>query len=424
GNHGEDVKECYYYLDSTPTHSYMKMLYKYPQSEYPYSLLVEENRKRGLSDPEYELEDTGVFDENRYWDVTAEYAKNTPNDVLCRYTVANRGPEEATLHVIPVLWYRNTWIWGCKHEGCTKKPSMKQHKAGELHCSHETLGQTTFIADKDPSGKLPAFLFTENETNYSRLYNVDNYTPYTKDAFHRYIVNGEKDAINHKSRGTKVGMHYMATVKPGEQQTFQVRFFLQSEKPNTNSYFSSESFDKVFAQRMKEADEFYEKAIPNKCPQQRAVARQAYAGLLWSKQFYHYIIKDWLSGDPEMPAPPRERFEGRNKEWGHLFNRDVISMPDKWEYPWYASWDLAFHMLPFAAIDIDFAKDQLLLFLREWYMHPNGQIPAYEFAFGDVNPPVHAWAVRKVYKATGPRGSRDHRFLARCFQKLILNFTW
>ncbi|XP_033111572.1 uncharacterized protein YMR196W-like [Anneissia japonica] len=422
GNHGEDCKECYYYLDSTPSHSYMKILYKYPQEAYPYSRLVNENASRGISKPELELEDTGVFDEKRYWDVFTEYAKNGPNDILCRITVANRGPDTATIHVLPQLWYRNTWIWGCSHEGCTMKPKMSMQKDGKVLCSHESLDKFYYVCDVGPDGKNVDIHFTENETNMEKLYDVEHYTKFFRDAFHRYIIEGEVGAVDARQRGTKCAPIYVLEVPGGEERTVKVRLFSKDEDPG-ESYFG-DVFDQVFADRIKEADAFYATVIPSCDPEKTRVARQAYASLLWSKQFYHYIVKDWLQGDKDQPPPPESRHYGRNIEWKHLFNRDIVSMPDKWEYPWYASWDLAFHMIPFARVDPDFAKQQLLMFLREWYMAPNGQMPAYEFAFGDVNPPVHAWAVFRVFKMTGERGERDRVFLARCFQKLLLNFTW
>jgi hypothetical protein len=412
GNHGEDVKECYFYLDSTPTHSYLKALYKYPQAEYPYARLVEENRRRGKTDPEFELIDTGIFNDNRYFDVFAEYAKADADDILIRITIANRGPEPATIHVLPTLWFRNTWIWGCKHEGCTLKPSIRKTADSTLVTRHDTLPAYRFIAE--PGTK---WLFTENETNTQKLFGTPNYTPYVRDAFHEYVINGKTDAVNSKPQGTKVAAHCKLDVPANGEVVVKLRL-------GTNSASFSD-FDAVFAQRIREADEFYTHRLPaTLTKEERSVARQAYAGLLWSKEFYHYIVRDWLDGDPAAPPPPESRQTGRNSDWPHLYNRDVISMPDKWEYPWYAAWDLAFHMLPFAKVDPQFAKDQLVLFLREWYMHPNGQLPAYEFAFGDVNPPVHAWACWRVYKMTGAHGHRDRPFLSRTFQKLLLNFTW
>jgi hypothetical protein len=417
GNHGEDVKELYYYLDSTPTHSYMKALYKYPQAEYPYARLADENRRRGKDQPELELLDTGVFNDNRYFDVFAEYAKASPDDILIRITVANRGPEPATLHLLPTLWYRNTWIWGCKHEGCWIKPTIKLAGDSMLQGDHVSFGKHYLVA----SGK-PEFLFTENETNTKKLYGTDNWTPYVKDAFHEYLIHRNKDAVNPKQVGTKVAAYYKVNVPAGGEITIRLR--LSNEELSAKKSLGKE-FDEIFAERMREAEEFFGARLPaGLSADEQNVMRQAYAGLLWSKQFYHYIIRDWLEGDPQQPAPPASRWNGRNNDWPHLYNRDIISMPDKWEYPWYAAWDLAFHMIPFARIDPQFAKDQLVLFLREWYMHPNGQLPAYEFAFGDVNPPVHAWACWRTYKIAGARGERDRQFLSRTFQKLLLNFTW
>lgn len=443
GNHGEDVKELYYYLDSTPTHSYMKALYKYPQNEYPYSQLENENRIRGFMMPEYEILDTGVIDQG-YFDVMAEYSKHTPNDVLAKYTVTNRGKERATVHVLPTLWFRNVWSWG-EDAYCyvSPKPHLSQVSGCKVKCDHPTLGEDqshhidptvdqatpppAFIGsfywevDKDQDNKEPELLFTENETNHKRLFNVDG-QHYSKDAFHNYVIKGDKSAVNPSHCGTKCAAHYVLTLDPGQEFTIKVRLYFQLEAPKTEVF--GPDFDEIFQDRQKEADLFYDEKIPMRDQKQRQVSRQAYAGLLWSKQFYYYVIEEWLKGDSTQPPPPASRLKGRNFEWLHLFNMDIISMPDKWEYPWYASWDLAFHMIPMADIDVQFAKDQLLLFLREWYLHPNGQLPAYEFSFQDVNPPVHAYAVLRVYKASGPKNKRDLAFLARCFHKLILNFTW
>lgn len=423
GNHGEDVKELYYYLDSTPTHSYFKALYKYPQNKFPYQQLIDENRRRSYLDAEYELWDTSLFDDNHYFDVFVEYAKGSPNDILIRIHLINRGPEEAPLHFLPTLWFRNTWIWGCEHEGCTLKPRIEKNNETSLKTDHEKLDRFIFAAEAGPDGESPDWLFTENETNTRRLWGKDNYTPYVKDAFHEYIIQGKKETINPDGVGTKAAAHYRLNIHPGEDITLQFRLFSEDERPKT--YFGEE-FKKTFQKLKNEADDFYAEIIPDRLsPAEKAVQRQAYAGMLWTKQFYHYSVKDWLQGDPEIATPPQSRWNGRNKNWqSNLFNRDVISMPDKWEYPWYAAWDLAFHMIPFARIDPNFAKEQLDLILREWYMHPNGQIPAYEFNFDDVNPPVHAWACWRIYKMTGPRGKRDVNFLARVFHKLLINFTW
>ncbi len=422
GNHGEDVKECYYYLDSTPTHSYMKALYKYPQAVFPYERLVLENRARGFAEPEFELVDTGVFDHGRYFDVIAEYAKASPDDVLIRITLANRGPDSAELWLLPTLWYRNTWSWGCTHEGCFVKPSIQQADEGQLVADHVTLGQFGLTFDRGPDGKPPSLLFTDNQTNMSRVFGAKGGARYVKDAFHDYVIRDKTSAVNNKGCGTKAAGLYRFVIPGGDHVSVRMRLFDRAQAPKRRS---GALFERIFQTRINQADAFYAPRMPGgiSAPQS-AVARQAYAGLLWTKQFYHYAVQDWMDGDPDQPAPPASRNTGRNSDWRHLFNRDVLSVPDKWEYPWYAAWDLAFHMIPFARIDPHFAKEQLALLLREWYMHPNGQIPAYEFAFSDVNPPVHAWACWQVYKLTAPRGQRDRRFLASCFQKLLLNFTW
>jgi hypothetical protein len=422
GNHGEDVKECYYYLDSTPTHSYMKALYKYPQRCFPYRQLREENRRCGKCDAEFELADTGVFDDHRYFDVFAEYAKGSPNDVLIRLTIANRGPRPAVLHLLPTLWYRNTWIWGCVHEGCWVKPMIQLADDGTLAAEHVTLGRFGLAAENASDGTPYTWLFTENETNARKLFDTSNSRRHVKDAFHDYVIRGEKSAVNPRTFGTKVAAYYRLQVPAEADVVVNLRLFAQDERP---AEIFGDNFHRLLAQRAAEAEEFYGQVIPGGLDrQQRLIARQAYAGMLWSKQFYHYVVEDWLRGDQNMPAPPEQRKQGRNADWSHLFNRDVISVPDKWEYPWYAVWDSAFQMIPFAHLDHKFAKDQLRLFLREWYMHPNGQIPAYEFELGDVNPPVHAWACWRVYKLTAPRGQRDWKFLSSTFQKLLINFTW
>jgi len=423
GNHGEDVKERYFYLDSTPTHSYMKALYKYPQAEFPYTRLVEENRRRGKSSPEFELDDTGLFDDGRYFDVLAEYAKHEPDDVLIRITVANRGPAGATLHLLPTLWYRNCWSWGCTQEGCNLRPRLRLEKLGSrVSGSHESLGTFLLAIGPDPDGQQPPVLFTENETNLRRLWGAGQGGAFAKDAFHEYVIQGNPAAVNPKGIGTKAAAHYVLRVPGGESRTVCLRLYHEAAGPEHP--FGSD-FERIFAQRLREADEFYDAlSPPGQHEAERCVVRQGYAGLLWTKQFYHYVVADWLDGDPGQPPPPESRQSGRNADWRHLFSRDVISMPDKWEYPWFAAWDLAFHMIPMARLDGKFAKEQLGLFLREWYMHPNGQIPAYEFAFGDVNPPVHAWAAWRVYKIANQAGERDRDFLESVFQKLLLNFTW
>jgi len=412
GNHGEDVKECYYYLDSTPTHSYMKALYKYPQAPFPYAALLEENRRRGREQPEFEIEDTGIFDESRYFDVFVEYAKAGADDLAIRITAWNRGPERASLAILPTLWFRNTWSWGREGEGYWPKPRISRAGDDTIVAEHASLGKYWLHA---PGAQ--ELLFTENETNMERLFGVKSVGPYVKDAFHAYVVEGRRDAVNPHGEGTKAAALYRFDLDAGANAAITLRLSADG--------LPASAPDDVFAQRIKEADEFYGTWLrKGYTDESRRIARQAYAGLLWNKQFYHYSVSQWLEGDPAQPPPPPGRDQGRNHDWKHLYNRDVISMPDKWEYPWYAAWDLAFHMIPFARIDPSFAKEQLVLMLREWYMHPNGQVPAYEFAFGDVNPPVHAWACWRVYKMTGPRGGRDRLFLGRVFQKLLINFTW
>jgi len=416
GNHGEDVKECYFYLDSTPTHSYMKYLYKYPQAEFPYTLLVEENRRRDKSQPEFELLDTGIFDDNRYFDVFVEYAKADTEDILIKITVANRGPEPANLRLLPTVWFRNTWSWGSSR----RRPELHQARLAPdpvIELNHDQPGNRWLHCEGSPE-----LLFTENETNARRLWGIDNGTPYVKDSFNDYIVSGTHEAVNPRPAGTKAAAHYKLTLGAGEIAVVRLR--LSDSDFEGKSAFAD--FDHMFAMRQREADEFYATVIPHDLSTDaQNVMRQGFAGMLWSKQFYHYIVRDWLQGDPGNPSPPVERLHGRNHEWTHLYNSDVISMPDKWEYPWYAAWDLAFHCIPLALVDPDFAKEQLTLMLREWYMHPNGQIPAYEWAFGDVNPPVHAWAAWRVYKIDKKRkGKGDRAFLQRVFHKLMLNFTW
>jgi Glycosyl hydrolase family 63 C-terminal domain len=421
GNHGEDVKEEYFYLDSTPTHSYLKALYKYPQTEFPYGLLMEENRQRTKFDPEFELIDTGIFENNRYFDIFAEYAKNAPDDILIRITVANRGSESATLHLLPTLWFRNTWTWKCAHEGTSTKPQIRREKENLLVTSHETLGKFFLATGATPDAREPLLLFTENETNSRRLWDAGVEDGFVKDAFHEYVVRGRRNAVRVNGAGTKAAAHYILSIPAGGSQTVKLRLFAEKESPEQPL---GKSFDQIFEARIDEAHEFYSLlGLATLNDDERNVVRQAYAGLLWSKQFYHYIVQDWLNGDPNI-EPPESRKHGRNVEWQHMYSRDLISMPDKWEYPWFAAWDLAFHMIPLAHIDPEFAKSQLILFLREWYMHPNGQLPAYEFAFGDVNPPVHAWAAWRVYKISGRSGNRDRDFLESVFQKLLLNFTW
>ncbi len=415
GNHGEDVKECYYYLDSTPTHSYMKMLYKYPQKTFPYGQLVEENRKRDKSQPEYELIDTGIFDDNRYFDVFVEYAKAEPDDICIQITVANRGPEAADVDLLPTLWFRNTWSW----KADSPKPALRFF---DDHSPTVALDDLHYGRRWLACEGTPTLLFTENETNYERLFQTPNAGPYVKDAFHTYLIQGNRDAVNPAREGTKAAAHYHLRIDAGASATVRLRFC--DDLPPGGGIGTD--FNEILSDRRADSAEFYETIIPQDLsPDGRNVMRQAFAGLLWSKQFYHYVVKDWLDGDPAMPPPPVQRKYGRNDEWTHLFNADVISMPDKWEYPWYAAWDLAFHCLPLALVDSEFAKEQLILMLREWYMHPNGQLPAYEWALGDVNPPVHAWAALRVFRIERKRtGVGDRNFLERVFHKLMINFTW
>jgi hypothetical protein len=413
GNHGEDVKEYYFYLDSTPTHSYMKMLYRYPQRAFPYETLLRENRQRGFDDPEYELVDTGIFDHGRWFDIVVEYAKGGPDDLLVRITAENRGSEDAPLTLLPTLWFRNTWAWGYPDgpmHDVPRRPVLSAHGAGAILAEHPALGTYTLYADG-----ADELIFTENETNAARLFGAPNATPYVKDAFHSYLVHGDAGAVNPAQAGTKAAAVWRMMLRGGERRVITLRLTARQ----TSQPFAD--FDAVFASRSAEADAFYATIHPDSLTDdQRSVQRQALAGMLWTKQLYYYDVAQWLSGDPVFPAP-RERLAGRNHEWEHLNNFDIISMPDKWEYPWYAGWDLAFHCVPLALADPDFAKAQLVLLTREWYMHPNGQLPAYEWAFGDVNPPVHAWAAWQVYEMDG---RQDVDFLKRVFNKMLINFTW
>ncbi|HSD21445.1 MAG TPA: glucosidase [Anaeromyxobacter sp.] len=416
GNHGEDVKELYYYLDSTPTHSYMRMLYKYPQREFPYAELAAENRRRTRKDPELELWDTGVFEGGRYFDVFVEYAKASPDDLLVRIEAHNRGPDAAPLDLLPTLWFRNTWSWN----GEKQRPSLRAERGAgsRVVARHATEGAYVLHCEG-----APELLFTENDTNVARLFGAPNGLHYVKDAFHEYVVNGRSDAVNPDRIGTKCAARYRTTVPAGGSIVVKLRLRRTAMEEGTAV---GADFDEVFAARRREADEFYGAIAPEGLSQdERDVQRQALAGMLWSKQFYHYVVRDWLRGDPAQPKPADGRRHGRNADWTHLHSADVLSMPDKWEYPWFAAWDLAFHCVPLAMVDADFAKEQLLLLLREWYMHPNGQIAAYEWAFGDVNPPVFAWAALKVYEIEKQRTGRgDRKFLKRVFHKLLLNFTW
>lgn len=491
GNHGEDVKEEYFYLDSTPTHSYMKGLYKYPIDEYPYAQLVEENRKRGVQDREYELRDTGVFDDNNYFDVQVEYAKRKANDICIKISVTNRSKKKADITVLPTLWFRNTWSWK-ENSAFTSLPVIRSKVSNTLETSHPKLG--CFYLDAKPlnNPKVQA-IFTNNETRHFfedkkkkeqeeavklKLFEdkkeelelkiealeikkktkndedilsvlkeeldtlieefednkeedeektfieemTDNRNTFVKDAFHRFIVDEEEEAVNNLNYGTKSAYIYRLEIEAGKTETIELRLYSSNDTPRSSF---GQDFEEVFKHRKEEADTFYNNIInPDSTPEQYNIIRQAYAGLLWSKQFYHYIVETWINGDPGQPASPQSRLEGRNKNWKHLYNRDVISMPDKWEYPWYAAWDLAFHMIPFVRVDQEFAERQLKLLLKEWYMHPNGQIPAYEFSFSDVNSPVHAWACWRVYKHSVNTGQRNIAFLEETFQKLLINFTW
>ena len=418
GNHGEDVKEYYYYLDSTPTHSYCRMLYKYPQVAYPYTDLVHVNKRRNRSEPEYELIDAlhDAFAAGRYFDVFVEYAKADQEDILCRIKAVNRGPEAAPLHILPHFWFRNTWSWGYDRP----QPRLQAAGANAVYSDHRHIGERWWYVAGAAQGDEVPLLFTENETNYERLFGVENDSPYVKDAFHRFLVHGEQGAVNPAREGTKVAAHFQAQVPPGESFVVRVRF----SDEQADAPFAG--FAEVFDQRKEEADTFFAASLRDDASEdERRVQRQAFAGLMWTKQFYHYGVQLWLDGDPGQPPPPEQRKHGRNNDWRHLYALDVLSMPDKWEYPWFAAWDLAFHALPIAMIDPEWAKRQLILLLREWYMHPNGQIPAYEWAFSDVNPPVHAWAAWRVYKITRDlTGEADTVFLERVFHKLLLNFTW
>jgi hypothetical protein len=422
GNHGEDVKELYYYLDATPTHSYLKFLYKYPQGEFPYAQLVEENRRRGADQPEFELLDTGLFDADRYFDVFVEYAKASPDDILMLITVHNRAPgggPPAKLTLLPQLCFRNTWSWAPNGH----KPNFAADNGG-VKSEHRELGNFRLAFDGNPT-----LLFCDNETNARRLYGQADAKGFFKDAFHDYVIAGNKSAVNPAQAGTKAGALYELNVPAGQSASVRLRL-AKSDAPSLAK--PSDDFDAVFAQRRSEADGFYaglQRAIGD--ADARLVQRQAFAGMIWSKQFFHYDVPVWLQGDPAQPPPPRERKHGRNSGWKHLNNADVISMPDKWEYPWFAAWDWAFHCVALAEIDAEFAKSQLVLLMREWYMHPNGQLPAYEWAFGDVNPPVHAWSAFRVFqidrrqrRESNPADAGDLGFLARVFQKLLLNFTW
>ncbi len=412
GNHGEDVKELYYYLDNTPTHSYMKMLYKYPQQPYPYQWLIEENGRRSKTDPEFELIDTGIFNEDNYFDIFIEYAKNNPEDILIKITICNRSSQDAAINVLPTLWFRNTWDWGYD----SYKPNISLSAQGSVEIVHETHGRYFFYyPDK------PEWLFADNESNNKRLYNAENKNRFLKDGINNCVVNGDLSAVNPEHSGTKASANYDLFIKSNQSKIITLRL---SATENKNPFGD---FEAIFDVRGKEADIFYgdlQEGMETEDP--RNVQRQAYAGLLWSKQFYYFNVYRWLKGDPDQPPPPYGRHGKRNREWTHLDNANIISMPDKWEYPWYAAWDLCFHAVAFIPIDPGFARSQLVLLTREWYMHPNGQLPAYEWAFGDVNPPVHAWAAWRVYRGEQRfhKVAGDRDFLEAVFHKLLLNFTW
>ncbi|HEU0031372.1 MAG TPA: glucosidase [Kofleriaceae bacterium] len=421
GNHAEDVKELYYYLDATPTSSYLKALYKYPHEAYPYAELVAENRRRTKDDREYEIEDTGVFDRG-YWDVFAEYAKDGPDDILIRITVVNRGPQTETLHLLPTVWLRNTWSWGRHGEGYDPRGSIEHVGAAAVRVSQPTLGH--YRLDCDTHHATPELLFTDNETNSERLWNVPNAHRYTKDAFHRRVVDGDVHAVNPAFTGTKCAAWYRFEVPAGGVHVTRLRLTMEGHE--SAEPFGGSKFDAIMTRRIEEANH-YHGTVRNTpmTPDERRIVRQADAGLVWSRKFYCYIVEHWMEGDPAQPPPPDQRKRGRNRGWENLWARDVIALPDAWEYPWFAAWDLAFHCVAMARFDPHFAKQQLLLLSREWYMHPNGQLPAYEFAFSDVNPPVHAWAVWRVYQLSAEAGhGKDREFLERAFDKCLINFTW
>jgi len=447
GNHGEDVKECYFHLDASPTASYLRGLYKYPQAEFPYARLVDENRRRSLHEREFELVDSGVFDDDRYFDCEVEYAKSDPEHIAIRITAHNRGHEAAPLWLLPTIWFRNTWSWGRQDEEYAPRPRLCRLDASTIEATHETLGRYRLeiddarvqAADRSEACPpvAPELLFTENESNTQRLWAVPNAVPFVKDAFHRHLIEREAGAVNPDGVGTKAAPLVAVRVPAGGSVVLRLRLrrldAIATDRDGSVCPDMSHDlrrdfgrdFDALFDMRRAEAEAHRRRCFPgDHCEDERAVIRQACAGLVWTKQSFHYVVREWLDGDPAQPAPPASRRRGRNADWSHVHCRDVLSVPDKWEYPWFAAWDLAFHAVAFARIDADFAKHQLLLLLREWYMHPNGQIPAYEFAFDDVNPPVHAWACWNVYRIEAERGRPDRDFLARVFQKLLLNFTW
>ena len=435
GNHGEDVKEYWFHLDSTPTHSYLRMLYKYPQAAFPYADLVDTNRRRSKAEPEYELVDTGVFAGDRYFDVFVEYAKASPDDVAIRWRIENRGPDAATLHVLPTLWFRNTWTWSNPPEGV--RPELRRSPLAEhaILAEHATLGtfqllfaaaEVTRLDGTSVASVEPRLLFTENETNVERLFGAPSASRWVKDAFHRAVVEGEAEAVNPSERGTKAAAHYALTIPGGGAAVLRMRLARHAGSASPAPADLLAEVDGAVEARLADADEFYGELQPASLDEdERRVQRQAFAGLLWSKQFYHYDVRRWLQGDPTQPPPPASRERGRNHDWIHFGAADIISMPDKWEYPWFAAWDLSFHCIPLALVDPGFAKQQLVLLGREWYQHPNGEIPAYEWAFGDVNPPLLAWAAWHVYQLDRKRsGQADRAFLERVFHKAMLTFTW
>ncbi len=410
GNHGEDVKELYYYLDATPTHSYMKMLYKYPMRAFPYEELVTENGRRGKEDTEYELVDTGIFDKDEYFDVFIEYAKADREDILVKITVHNRSKRDAPLNIVPTIWFRNTWCWG-RHN---YKPHLQQINDHAIEVQHKDVGVIRLYCQEGAE-----LLYCDNETNYKRVNGLDVEHAFPKDGINDYIVDGAATVNPHK-QGTKAAANYDVVIPAGDSVTIKLRL-CPEEKANAFA-----DFDALFKQRIKEADDFYadlQEAV--KVEEERMIQRQALAGMLWNKQFYEYKVQQWLDGDPDMPSPPPERKTGRNHDWRHLYNSDIISVPDKWEFPWYAAWDLAFHAVSFTMVDPDFAKNQLQLLTEEWYMHPSGALPAYEWSFGDANPPVHAGAVYRIFMQDAKyHGKKDYRFLESMFHKLLINFTW
>ncbi len=414
GNHGEDVKELYYYLDSTPTHSYMKMRYKFPQNEFPYNRLIVESKRRSRTQPEFEIADTGIFEKDEYFDIDIEYAKADQNDWCVKITARNRAAVAAPITLLPTIWFRNTWAWG--YEQYSHKPMLTGIANAQIEVSHKQLGKYKLYCEE-----ADELLFCENDTNTERLYGKPNKTPYCKDGINNAVVNGKRDAVNPNQIGTKASARYERMVPPGESVEIRLRF-----SDNTHLPDAFGDFDAIFADRMAEAEDFYGELQKNvDDPELRMIQRQAYAGMLWNKQFYYYNVNEWLKGDPKMPIPFQGRAYARNEGWRHMYTANILSMPDKWEYPWFAAWDLAFHTLTLARLDPNFAKRQLAVVLREYYMHPNGQIPAYEWNFSDVNPPVHAWATWKVYEIDREQnGVGDVAFLERVFHKLLLNFTW